>query len=76
MNRYYIPEINLRDIRNKLLSQNILSNLENKFNKQEFEDNIVLSTNGYYTYDKDKLIKYKINPRIRKITIFGNIFNF
>ena len=60
MNRYYIPEINLRDIRNKLLSQNILNNLEKKFNKQEFEDNIILSTNGYYTYDKDKLMKYKI----------------
>ena len=60
MNRYYIPEINLRDIRNKLLSQNILSNLEKKFNKQEFIDNIILSTNGYYTYDKDKLMKYKI----------------
>ena len=60
MNRYYIPEINLRDIRNKLLSQNILNNLETKFNKQEFEDNIILSTNGYYTYDKDKLMKYKI----------------
>ena len=60
MNRYYIPEINLRDIRNKLLSQNILNNLEKKFNKQEFEDNIILSTNGYYTYDKDKLMKYKM----------------
>ena len=60
MNRYYIPEINLRDIRNKLLSQNILNNLETKFNKQEIEDNIILSTNGYYTYDKDKLMKYKI----------------
>lgn len=60
MNRYYIPEINLRDIRNKVLSQNILNNLEKKFNKQEFEDNIILSTNGYYTYDKDKLMKYKM----------------
>ena len=60
MNKYYIPEINLRDIRNKVLSQNILSNLEKKFNKQEYEDNIILSTNGYYTYDKDKLMKYKI----------------
>ena len=60
MNRYYIPEINLRDIRNKVLSENILNNLEKKFNKQELEDNIILSTNGYYTYDKDKLMKYKI----------------
>ena len=56
MNRYYIPEINLRDIRNHT---NIIKNLENKFNKQEFEDNIILASNGYYKYDKDKLIKYK-----------------
>ena len=71
MNKYYIPEINLRDIRNKLLSQNILGNLEKKFNKQEFEDDIILSTNGYYTYDKDKLIKYKI---IEKETLIVTSF--
>ncbi len=57
MNKYYIPEICLRDIRNK---SNIINNLEDKFNKQEFEDNMILASNGYYKYDKEKLIKYKI----------------
>jgi len=57
MNKFYIPEINLSDIRNK---PHIINNLEKTFNKQEFEDNIILASNGYYKYDKDKLIKYKI----------------
>ena len=57
MNKYYVPEICLRDVRNK---SNIINNLEDKFNKQEFEDNMILASNGYYKYDKEKLIKYKI----------------
>ena len=64
MNKYYIPEINLRDIRNKV---DIVKKLENKFNKQLIEDTIILSTNGYYKYDKDKLIKYKIIEKDSKI---------
>ena len=64
MNKYYIPEINLRDIRNKV---DIIKKLENKFNKQLTEDTIILSTNGYYKYDKDKLIKYKIIEKDSKI---------
>ena len=64
MNKYYIPEINLRDIRNKI---DIVKKLENKFNKQLTEDTIILSTNGYYKYDKDKLIKYKIIEKDSKI---------
>ena len=65
MNKYYIPEINLRDIRNKV---DIIKKLENKFNKQLTEDIIILSTNGYYKYDKDKLIKYKFVEKESKIT--------
>jgi len=64
MNKYYIPEINLRDIRNKT---DIIKKLENKFNKQITEDAIILSSNGYYKYDKDKLIKYKIIEKDSKI---------
>ena len=57
MHKYYIPEINLRDIRNNI---NLLSNLENKYNKSIHKNSIIISTNGYYKYEKDKLIKYKI----------------
>jgi hypothetical protein len=57
MHKYYIPEINLRDIRN---NTNLLSNLENKYNKSIHKNSIIISTNGYYKYEKDKLIKYKI----------------
>ena len=57
MYKYYIPEINLRDIRNNI---NLLSNLENKYNKNIHKNSIIISTNGYYKYEKDKLIKYKI----------------
>jgi len=60
MYTYYIPEINLRDVRNKM---NLMANLEKKFNKKTTTDNIILSTNGYYKYDGDKLIKYKIVQR-------------
>ena len=57
MHKYYIPEINLRDIRSNI---NLLSNLENKYNKSIHKNSIIISTNGYYKYEKDKLIKYKI----------------
>ena len=57
MYRYYIPEIHLRDIRN---NTSLLINLENKFNKTTNKNSIIIASNGYYKYDKDKLIKYKI----------------
>ena len=57
MYKYYVPEINLRDIRN---NTNLLVNLENKYNMNRNKISIIISTNGYYKYDKDKLIKYKI----------------
>ena len=60
MYKYYIPEINLRDARNNV---SLLSNLEKKFNKQTTKDNIIIASNGYYKYDGDKLIKYKIIQR-------------
>ena len=57
MHKYYIPEINLRDIRN---NNNLMEKLENKFNKISNKNSIIIASNGYYKYDKDKLIKYKI----------------
>jgi hypothetical protein len=68
MYKYYIPEINLRDTRNNI---NLLSNLEKKFNKQTTKDNIIIASNGYYKYDGDKLIKYKI---IQKETLVKQNF--
>jgi hypothetical protein len=57
MNRYYISKINLKKLRHKL---NLLSVLEKKYKKKIFSDNIILSINGYYKFEKDTLVKYKI----------------
>ena len=57
MHKYYIPEINLRDIRN---NTNLMEKLEKKFNKNSNKNSIIIASNGYYKYDKDKLIKFKI----------------
>ena len=65
MNKFYIPEISMRDIRN---TTDILSKFENKYNKSINKYSIILSNNGYYKYDKDKLIKYKFVEKESKIT--------
>ena len=65
MNKFYIPEISIRDIRNTI---DILSKFENKYNKSISKHSIILSHNGYYKYDKDKLIKYKFVEKESKIT--------
>ena len=57
MHKYYIPEINLRDIRN---NTHLMEKLEKKFNKNSNKNSIIIASNGYYKYDKDKLIKFKI----------------
>lgn len=57
MNKYYIPEISLRDIRNK---NNIFDKLDKLYNKNTYTNNMLLSVNGLYKYDKNKLFKYKI----------------
>ena len=57
MHRYYIPEIHLRDIRN---NTHLMEKLEKKFNKNSNKNSIIIASNGYYKYDKDKLIKFKI----------------
>lgn len=65
MNKFYIPEISMRDIRN---TTDIISKFENKYNKSINKYSIILSNNGYYKYDKDKLIKYKFVEKDSKIT--------
>ena len=57
MHKYYIPEINLRDIRN---NTHLMEKLEKNFNKTYNKNSIIIASNGYYKYDKDKLIKFKI----------------
>ena len=57
MIKYYIPEINLRDIRNKT---NIIEHFENNFNKKIIEEKIIISIDGYYKIENDILIKYKL----------------
>lgn len=63
MQKYYIPEINLRDIRN---NANLFKNLE-KFNKTSGKNSIIIASNGYYKYDKDKLLKYKLIEKESKV---------
>ena len=57
MIKYYIPEINLRDIRNK---NNIIEKFENMFNKKEIEEKRFISNDGFYKLENDSLIKYKL----------------
>ena len=57
MYKYYVPELNMRDIRN---NTGLLGKLEKKFNKSITKNELIISINGYYKYDKDKLIKFKI----------------
>ena len=55
MFKYYIPELNLRDIRNK----NIIDKFENKFNKEIINNKIILSIDGFYKLEDNSLIQYK-----------------
>ena len=57
MMKYYIPEINLRDIRNK---NNIIQKFENIYNKEIISEKLILSIDGFYKIENDDLIKYKL----------------
>ena len=57
MMKYYIPEINLRDVRNK---SNIIEKFENICNKEIIVEKLILSTDGFYKIENDDLIKYKL----------------
>ena len=57
MMKYYIPEINLRDVRNK---NNIIEKFENIYNKEIIIEKLILSIDGFYKIENDKLIKYKL----------------
>ena len=57
MNKYYVPEINLIDIRN---DTELLTRFEKIFNKTTSKYSVILSNNGYYKYNKDKLTKFKL----------------
>jgi hypothetical protein len=79
MNRYYILEINLKKLRNKI---NLLSNLENKYEKKIYSNNIILSVDGYYKLEKEHFIKYKIIEKdfhemtSNNLTIIGNYISY
>tara|TARA_B000000477_G_C6019974_1_gene197093 strand:+ start:184 stop:645 length:462 start_codon:yes stop_codon:yes gene_type:complete len=55
--KYYIPEINLRDVRNK---NNIIEKFENIYNKEIIIEKLILSIDGFYKIENDNLIKYKL----------------
>tara|TARA_B110000495_G_C22979330_1_gene575542 strand:- start:830 stop:1291 length:462 start_codon:yes stop_codon:yes gene_type:complete len=55
--KYYIPEINLRDVRNK---NNIIEKFENIYNKEIIVEKLILSINGFYKIENENLIKYKL----------------
>ena len=50
----------------------ILTRFEKNYNKSISRYNIIISNNGFYKYDKDKLIKYKVIEKESKIT--ENVF--
>jgi hypothetical protein len=55
--KYYIPEINLRDVRNK---NNIIEKFENIYNKEIIIEKLILSIDGFYKIENNNLIKYKL----------------
>ena len=57
MMKYYIPEINLRDVRNK---NNIIGKFENIYNKEIIIEKLILSIDGCYKIENENLIKYKL----------------
>ena len=77
MNKYYIPEINLKRIRNH---PEILDKLYKVYDNTKENKQIIISTDGYYQIQKDKLIKYKIINKessikenfINKMTLIGS----
>ncbi len=68
MIKYYIPEINLRDIRNK---NNIIEKFESKFNKKIISEKRYISIDVFYKLENDNLIKYKF---IEKQHIYNKNF--
>ena len=64
MNKYYIPEINLKQIKNN----NILKKLENKFHMTTKKLEIIITNGGFYKLESDKL-----NKMISKITDLNNL---
>ena len=79
MNRYYISEINLKKLRNKI---NLLQNLEDKYEKKISSNNIILSVDGYYKLEKEHFVKYKLiqkdfhEMKLNNITIIGNSISY
>ena len=79
MNRYYISEINLKKLRNKI---NLLKNLEDKYEKKISSNNIILSVDGYYKLEKEHFVKYKLiqkdfhEMKLNNITIIGNSISY
>ena len=57
MNKYYIPEIDLKRIRNH---PEILDQLHKVYNTSKENKQIIISTDGYYHIQEDKLTKHKI----------------
>jgi len=57
MNKYYIPELNFNEIKKK---NNLCNDLKNKYHMTSSNINILLTINGFYKFENNKLIKYKI----------------
>ena len=81
MNKYFIPEIDLKRIRN---NPEILNKLINKYTVETINEQLILTTDGFYKIQKDTLIKYKIIHKesniqenfINNLTLIGtNIFH-
>ena len=81
MNKYIIPEIDLKKIRN---NPEILNKLINKYTVETINEQLILTIDGFYKIQKDTLIKYKIIHKesniqenfINNLTLIGtNIFH-
>lgn len=81
MNKYYIPEIDLKRIRNH---PEILDQLHKVYNTSKENKQIIISTDGYYHIQEDKLTKHKIINKessikenfINKMTLIGMNFYY
>lgn len=64
MNKYYIPEISINNI-----SHTIIDKLKNKFYYNIFNDNIILTDQGYYKIIDNQIFPHSFNFYNNSITI-------
>jgi len=64
MNKYYIPEISINNI-----SHAIIDKFKNKFHYDIFNDNIILTDQGYYKIIDNQIFSHSFNFYNNSITV-------